>query len=157
MPNMRDEMRKVIARLLSEHTKLTDVSCQPIDTMHDYLELLPMLRVILRDIRSSVENLGKKVEMPGTFLVDRAIPVVVVTERARSTTLGALSVESREAMVALNSVGKDARRRRSHCNSAYACVILIIGRIVLFRTCCLEHITDELLSFRFFVLGTVPG
>jgi TRAP-type mannitol/chloroaromatic compound transport system permease large subunit len=157
MPNVRNEMREVVARLLSEHAELTNVSCQPIDAVNDYLQLLPMFRIILGDIGSSVENLGKKMKMPGALLVNGTIPVIVITEWARPTTLGALSMESRKAMVTLYSIRKDAWRRRSYCNCAYACVILVVGRIVLFRTGRFEHIIDELLSFRLFVLGTVPG
>jgi len=156
MSNVRDEMCEVVARLLSEHAELTDVSREPIDTMNDDLKLLPMFRIILRDIGSSMENLGKKMEMPGTLFVDRAVPVVVITEWARPATLGAVSVKSRKTMVTLYGVRKDTWRRRSYCKSTYARVILIVRRIVLLRTGCLKHIADELLSFWLFVLGTVP-
>jgi hypothetical protein len=40
---MRNEMRQVIARLLSKHAELADVSRKAIDTMDNYLELLPMV------------------------------------------------------------------------------------------------------------------
>jgi hypothetical protein len=156
MSNVRDEMCKVVARLLSEHAELTDVSCQPINAMNNDLKLLPMFRIILRDIGSSMENLGKKMEMPGALFVDSAIPVVVITEWARPATLGAVSVESRKTVVTLYSIGKNTRRRRSYCKGTYARIILIVRRIVLLRTGCLKHIADELLSFRLFVLWTVP-
>ena len=42
MSNMRNEMCKVIARLLSKHAELTDVSRQPVNTMHYDLKLLPV-------------------------------------------------------------------------------------------------------------------
>lgn len=156
VPNVRNEVRKVIARLLSEHAELTDMSSQPIDSMNNYLKLLPMFRVILRDVGSSMEDLRKKVEMPGAFLVNRAVPVVVITEWARPAALGAFSMESGKAMVTLYSVGKDARRRRSYCNGANARVVLIVRRIVVFRTGGLEHVSDELVRLGLFVLGAVP-
>lgn len=43
VPDMRDEVRKVVAGLLRKHTELTDVRCQPVDAMNDYLKLFPML------------------------------------------------------------------------------------------------------------------
>ena len=81
-----------------------------------------------------MEDLGEKMEMPSTFLVNGAIPVVVIAKWARPAALCAFSVESREAMVALHSVRKDTWRRRSYCNGADACIILIVGRIIVFRT-----------------------
>jgi hypothetical protein len=79
---MRNEVWKMVARLLGKHAKLTDVSRQSIDAMNNYLKLFPMFRVVFRDIRGRMENLRKKVEMPSTVFVNRAVPVIVIAEWA---------------------------------------------------------------------------
>jgi hypothetical protein len=43
VPDMRNKVWKMIARLLRKHAELTDVRCQPVDTMNDYFKLFPVL------------------------------------------------------------------------------------------------------------------
>jgi hypothetical protein len=103
-----------------------------------------------------MKNFRKKVEVPSTVFMNRTVPVVVVAEWTGTSAFRAFSMESREAMVALHSVGENAWRRRTYGNGAYTGVILVIRGLVIFRTSCIEHITHELLRLRLFVLGTVP-
>ena len=66
--------------------------------------------------------------------MDGAVPMVVVAEGARPAILRAIAVEPSEAVVALNSVGRDTRWGRSDGLSADARHVLVVGRGVIFRS-----------------------
>lgn len=104
MPDMWNEVGEVVARLLRKHTELTDMSGQSINSVDNNFKLLPVLGIMFRDIWSTMKNFREKMEMPSAFFVDRAVPVVVVTEWARAPGLGTFPMEPRKAVVALNGI-----------------------------------------------------
>lgn len=104
MPDMGNEVGEVVPRLLGKHTELTDMSGQSINAVDNDFKLLPMLGVVFRDIRSAVKNFWEKMKMPGTVFVDRTVPMVVVTEWARTPSLSTFPMEPRKAVITLNSI-----------------------------------------------------
>ena len=135
---------------------MTDVRRQPIDSMNDDFKLFPVLRVILSNIGGSVQNFGEQMEMPRTLLANRAIPMIVVTERAGAPALRTFPMKPGEAMVTLDSIRNDAWGRRPNGRVADASVEFVIGRRVVFRAGVLDNVCQELFTMGLVMLRAEP-
>lgn len=137
--------------------ELSNGGGKSIDTGNNSVQFLVIARVMPRYFRGSAKELGKEAEMIGPLLVDRAVPVMMVTERARPSVLSTIAVEAREAVVALNRIGGNTRRRRSGGLVADACHVFVGGRRVVAWSTVIQNVAKRVATVDFAMLFAVPG
>lgn len=156
MSNLRDVLISLVSELRSEAQKATDGDAESVDARDDVLELLPRRGVELGDVRRSHKHGRQEAEMPVALLVNGAVPVVMVAERTRAAVGSAGTVEARITVVALDSVGHLARRRRAHLAVANARNELVSRRLVILRIRAVANVPEDSLGVNGLVLGAVP-
>lgn len=126
--HLRDIFWALVAGLRNEVYKLADDSGKAIHAMHNDLKLLPILGVVLRDLRSMQQHSREVAEMPTAFFAYCSVPMLMVAEGTGAAIGSTDAVESGVAMIALDGIRRLARRRRSYGARADASEVLISGR-----------------------------
>ena len=101
--------------------------------MHDNFQLLVVNRIVLGDFRCTSENGRQEAEVETPLFVNRAIPMMVVTEWAGTAILRAFVVEPCEAVVALDCIRLYSVGRRSDRGVANTCEKFVGRRQIIFR------------------------
>src|ERR1700761_1550840 len=114
----------------------------------------PFFRIVLRD-DGCVHQHGRQVaEVPAPFFMNRAIPMMMVAEWARTSVISTLTMEAREAVIALDCVGLHTRRRGTDSLVADAGKVLIVRCHIILKASAINDVVHNRFAFSLFVFGT---
>ena len=139
-----------------EVQELANVLYKTVNTEHYGLHLLPLGRVRAGNQGSLIDNLNQVAIMPVPFLMDGSVPVVVVAEGTGAAITGTSSMESGEAMVALDCVRNSSRRRRSDRCDADTTEVFVRGGSVVVDLCRLHDVVEKFGGLNRVLSAVVP-
>ena len=125
MVDLQDILDVLVGWLVEEREELANDTTEVINTMNNNLRLFPLLRIVFGDARHMHHDCGQVAEVLALFLMDGAVPVMVITEGAQTTVGSTNTVELGQAVVALDSIRNLAHSRWAHRHSADASEELI--------------------------------
>ncbi len=124
--------------------------------MFDNFQRLVVDRIILGDFRGMGEDGRQETEVEAPFFVDRAIPMVVVAEWARTVILCTFAVEPCKAVVTLDCIRLYPVGRRPDRRVANTCEKFVGRRQIIFRAGVHWYVFEHGLTVRFGVVFAVP-